>query len=113
MKFLRQETWRFKRLGSHKKKLATWRRPRGKHSKMRLKRTGYPVQPGIGFGTPRKHSGRVKGLIPVRVSNVNEVSLMQKGQIAIIARVGAKKKLDIIKKAESMGIPLSNVRGKK
>lgn len=112
-KFLRADTNRLFRLGKLKKKLQKWRRPRGKHNKLRLKRTGYPVQPGIGFRTPRKSAGKISTLVPVLVHNIKELEKLSKENIAIIAKIGAKKKLEVIKKAQELNIKLANVGGKK
>lgn len=114
MKFLRSETHRFSRLGKGRKKLQKWRRPRGKHNKTRQDRFGYPVQPGIGFGTPKKYSGKVKGLIPVLINRESELSSLTKDNIIIIARkLGARKKLNILKKASELNIKVLNAGGKK
>jgi len=113
MKFTRQDTTRLLRLGKHRKKLRKWRRPRGKHNKVRLKRTGYPVQPGIGFRKPKSLQGRVSNLYPILVYNAKSLEKLSKDNIVIIARVGAKKKLEIMKKAQEMGIKLANAGDKK
>jgi large subunit ribosomal protein L32e len=114
-RFLRSDTERYLRLGKKKRKLQKWRRPRGKHNKIRLKRFGYPIQPGIGFSSQKKEANRIKGLIPVLIYNVNGLLKLSKENIAIIAHVGAKKKLEIIKKADELKIPIANlnVGGKK
>src|SRR3989344_1878304 len=95
IKFLRADTFRLSRLGKNRRKLEKWRKPRGHHNKLRLKRFGHPVQPGIGFGTPRNIAGTISGLKPILVHNLNELSKAAKGNIVIIARIGAKNKLAI------------------
>ncbi len=112
-RFLRSDTMRHLRLGKRRRKLQKWRRPRGHHNKIRLHRFGYPVAPRVGFGSPRKKIATIKGLQPLLVHNVEEVSKATKNMILIIARVGAKKKLDIIKKAQEMQLPIANLGGKK
>jgi len=113
MKFIRTDYKRLSRLGKNRKKLQRWRRARGKHSKIRRKRFGYPVMPTVGYKKSRKESGLIKGLKPVLVHSINELSKIGKNSIVIIARVGAKKKLEIIRKAEEMKIAISNIGGKK
>lgn len=112
-KFVRADTFRYSRIGKNRPKLQKWRKPRGKHNKLRLKRAGHPLQPGIGYGTPKKNSGKVQGFIPILVHNTSYLEIMKSGQIAILARVGAKKKLELIKKAEALGIPIANLGGRK
>jgi large subunit ribosomal protein L32e len=112
--FLRADTFRYKRLGSHSKKLAKWRRPRGKHNKLRLKRAGHPQSPSIGFGTPRAMSGKIKNLAPKMINNLKDLELAKISDILIISRkLGAKKKLEIIKKAEEKKIRIFNIGGKR
>ena len=106
--FLRSDVTRHSRIGKGRKKLQKWRRPRGRHNKIRLKRVSYPVSPKIGYSSPRKDSGTIKGLTPILVHNVAELSSLNKKQIAIIARVGAKKKLEMMKLATEKNIQIVN-----
>src|SRR3989344_8502130 len=100
-KFLRTDYMRFLRLGKKRKKLQVWRRARGRHSKIRKKRRGYPIMPTVGYMTARKESGKVKGYYPVMINNLKDLNTIQKNSAGIIAsKVGAKKRLDIVKKAE-------------
>src|SRR3989344_3820939 len=99
VKFLRQDWMRHSRLGKGRKKLQKWRRPRGRHSKIRRKRFGYPLKVMIGFSSPKKDAGKIYGHIPVLVHNIKEMSILKKGSVAILARVGAKLKIEMLKKA--------------
>ena len=113
-KFIRTDFNRFSKLGKGRKKLQVWRRARGSHSKIRRKRRGYPVMPGIGYRTPRVSSGLIKGLRPVVVHNMAEVQSLDKKAIIILsATVDARKKLDIIKKAQEKGISILNIGGRR
>ncbi|MEK6928052.1 MAG: eL32 family ribosomal protein [Nanoarchaeota archaeon] len=107
--FLRSDTVRHKKLGSHNRRMQKWRRPRGKHSKIRRHRFGYTPMVSIGYGSYRKTAGLIDGLKPLLVFNSSDVEKAPKDSILIIARVGARKKLDIIKKAEEKGFKLLNV----
>lgn len=109
-KFLRTDWMRHSRLGKNRKKKQVWRRARGKHSKIRRKRFGYPVMPTVGYKSARKDSGKVNGMYPVLVHNIRELSAVKKDQIVILAKVGAKKKMDLIKKAEEMNLKILNIR---
>ena len=110
--FKRQDHMRYLKLGKRKSNVP-WRKPKGRDSKMRLKRQGYPSSPSVGNKSSKKESGRIGGLIPVLVHNLNELSSLDKKSVAILAKVGARKKLELIKKAEEMSIKLLNVGGKK
>ena len=110
-KFLRQETRRHLRIGKRRKKSQTWRRPKGRHSKMRKKRKSYPVSPGVGYKSPKNEAGKIFGLTPVLISNIKELGKLNKNSAVIIARkVGARKKIDIIKKADEMKLKILNVK---
>jgi|SRR3989344_3923230 len=112
VKFLRQDWERHSRIGKGRKKLQKWRRPRGRHSKIRRKRFGYPIKVMIGFKQDVSQAGLIEGLKPSLVYNIQEISKLTKNSIAIIAaRVGAKKRIELLKKAHDLGIKV--VGGKK
>ncbi|WP_088336245.1 50S ribosomal protein L32e [Methanopyrus sp. KOL6] len=104
-KFRRQEWHRYKRLGEK------WRRPKGRHSKMRRKLKNRPKMPNPGYGSPKK----VRGLHPsgyeeVLVYNPKDLEKIDpKRQAARIAsRVGKRKRQEILDKAEELGIVVLN-----
>jgi large subunit ribosomal protein L32e len=107
-KFKRQESWRYKRLATN------WRKPDGIDNKMRKQFSGVPPLVKIGYGGPKLARGlHPSGFVDNLVYNVNDISLLDKNKDAarIAHTVGNKKRLDIIEKAESLGIKLLN--GKK
>jgi len=108
--FKRQESVRHLKLGKRKKSLRVWRRPKGRDSKMRLKRKGYPSSPTVGNKTPRKKSGKIDNLVPRLVHNVKEAKALPENTIAIIAKIGAKKKLELIKLLNERKIRILNVK---
>lgn len=111
-RFLRQDWERHSRIGKGRKKLQKWRRPRGRHSKIRRKRFGYPIKVMIGFKQKVSEAGLIEGLKPSLVYNMQEISRLSKKSIAIIAaRVGAKKRIEMMKKADELGIKV--IGGKK
>lgn len=112
-KFTRQDTHRHLRLGRHRKKARTWRRPKGRDSKMRLQMKSYPASPTVGYKTSRNSAGKIKGLIPILVHNKSELQRLTKENIAIIAKVGAKKRIEILNHAKGHKIPVLNAGVKK
>ncbi len=103
--FRRQEWFRYRKLGKK------WRRPRGRHSKLR-RRFGYrgPV-PSSGRGGPRK----VRGLHPagfeeVRVYRPEDLEgLDPKTQAVRIGHtVGTRKRLAIQERADEVGVRVLN-----
>ncbi len=110
--FKRTDYMRHLKLGKRDRKVV-WRRAKGKHSKIRRKRMGYPRKPEVGYRTQQSQSGLVDGMQPILVHNIQELeAITPKTQAVIIARVGAKKKLDIIKKANEKGLTILNMEKK-
>ena len=107
-RFLRSDTVRHSRLGKNRPKLQKWRRPRGRHSKIRRKRFGYPCAPSMGYASPRAEAGKIAGLVPCLVHNIRELEALTKENIAIIARIGAKKKIELLKRAQERSIKIAN-----
>ncbi|MBI0583628.1 MAG: 50S ribosomal protein L32e [Methanomassiliicoccus sp.] len=106
--FLRQEWFRFPRLGEK------WRRPRGMHSKMRRHINYRPNVVSIGYRGPAK----VRGLHP---SGFQEVMVWNPDQLAKVdpkvqavrvgGSVGFKKRQAIEQKADELGIRVLNRTG--
>jgi len=104
-KFLRQQWFQFKKLGKK------WRRPKGRHSKLR-KSLGYrPPKPKIGYGTPKKIRGRhPSGFVEKMVFSINDLKDIdpEKEAIRIAHSVGKKKRMEIIGIADEKGIRVLN-----
>jgi len=109
MKFIRRDYKRYSKIGKNRKKLQVWRRPKGRDNKMRERRFGYPKCPGVGYMSPKSEHGKIKGLTPVRVLNVKGLESIGKENIVIVGKVGAKKKMEIIKKAREMKLTILNL----
>lgn len=103
--FERQEGYRYKRLKEG------WRRPRGRHSKLRKSEKARGRKPGTGYMSPAAVRGLTgQGLEAVLVSNRDDVLKMDpKKQAAVIrSAVGKKKRMEIISEAEKRQIRLLN-----
>lgn len=106
--FLRQEWFRYKRLG---RKLH-WRKPKGMTSKLRMNLGYRPSIVRVGFRVPREVRGlHPSGFKEVIVYNINDLSKIDpKTQAARIgATVGTKKRMEIKKKAEELDIRVLNM----
>jgi len=112
-RFIRHDSARYSKIGKKRKSLQKWRRPKGRDNKMRLKRKSYPSSPTVGHKTARKDFGKIKGLTPVIIYNINDLKKINKGSIAILAKIGAKKKMEIIKYAEENKIKILNIKENK
>lgn len=112
-KFLRRDIKKYSKLGLRRKKLLKYRKATGRDSKIRLKRRGHMRNVSIGFRTNRNGRGLINGLKPVLIHNVKELNEIKKDELAIVASIGAKKKLEIAKVAQGKNIELHNLNPKK
>ncbi len=108
-RFVRKDTFKKSRLGKRRKKKQKWRRARGRHSKIRLKRRGYGKKPSIGYGTERKIKATIKGLQSRLIYSVGELKNIEKNEIIIIGKVGKKKKIEIAKEAMKQKLDIYNL----
>ncbi len=103
----------FRRYESHKKKKLddSWRRPRGRHNKLRRRIKGKGVVVRVGYGTPASVKGRhPSGFEERLVHNVRELEGLDPSRHALrIGRtVGLKKRLEIESQAEERGFKILN-----
>ena len=109
VKFLRRDAKRFSKFGKGKGKKAKWRKPTGRDNKMREKRKGYAAVVSIGYRSDKDVRGTLKEKTPVTVMNVNDLKKIGKENIGLVGNVGAKKKVEIVKKAKEMKVELKNI----
>ena len=76
---------------------------------MREKRKSYPSYPTIGHRAPKKSTGRINGLMPLYIRNRNDLKKATPKNILILAKIGAKKKLELIKEAKAKNLTIQNV----
>ncbi|MBI4116691.1 50S ribosomal protein L32e [Candidatus Pacearchaeota archaeon] len=113
MKFLRRTWYKLPSLGKGRKKKQKWRNPTGRHNKIRNKRRGYSARVEIGYKTDRKARGRINEKIPKKIFNAKQLENIGKNEIAVIGKIGMKKKIEIAKKAKEMKIEIHNLNLKK
>ena len=106
--FLRQDAHKVKKL---EKK---WRRPKGRHSKMRFKLRGYRKSPSIGYSSPKevKYLNK-KGLREILVNNINDLMNIDNKELNIVllsSNLGLRKRLEILRKAKELKLNISNIR---
>jgi len=114
-KKLKKRKPEFKRQEIHVQKILKrkWRRPRGKHSKLRMHEKARGRRPSPGYGSPRA----ARGLDPlgyrlVRVFRPEDLDVINKKEerALIGSAIGRKKRFEILKKAEEMNIKLKNAK---
>ena len=106
MKFLRRTHGRYPKIGKRRKNKLKWRKPTGRDNKMRDKRRGYPASVSIGYQKDRKLEGSIEGKKAILVRNEKEIEKIKKNEIAILGKVGKKKKIELAKKAKEMKIEI-------
>jgi large subunit ribosomal protein L32e len=105
--FVRQESWRYKRVSP------SWRRPRGKDSKMRLKKKGRPKSVEVGYRSPRLVRGfHPSGFKEKLVHNIKDLEKVDQNQVVRIGHtVGFAKKSKISERAKELGFRVLNIHG--
>jgi len=107
-KFLRTDWHKKIRLGRGVKKNQKWHGAKGRQNKFRLNRKGRGQRPKIGWGAEGEVKDFVNGMEAVRVENLKDLEGVKKGSGIIIARVGKKKREEIIAKANEMKVSILN-----
>ena len=110
-KFVRYLSKRYKKL-----RRSGYRRPKGRHNKMRLRIFGKPRLVSVSYGVPKE----VRGLHPsgyeeILVHNIKELESAdpKKQVVRIASSVGTKKKIELLRRAEELGIVVLNQRIKR
>ena len=112
VKFLRRTWNRYAKLGKGRKKKQVWRKPTGRDNKMREKKKGYPVTVSIGYGKNVKSRGLLEGKTPLEINNILDLNKINDNNIAVIGKIGKKKKMEIAEKAKEMKIDIYNMNPK-
>lgn len=105
-KFLRSKWRKYSKLGRGRRKKQKYRKAKGRHNKMREKMKGNPVRVSIGYKKSRK--GREKELI-IRIFHIKGLEKIDKNAKIFISKIGKKKKIEIVKKAKSLGLKFENL----
>jgi len=90
----------------------SWRKPNGLHSKMRLCHLGFKRRVSIGYRSPCALRDMEKsGLKKVIVRNLADLEKIDaKKEIALIANIGMKKKIEIAKEAQKRKLTIANIK---
>ncbi len=104
--FIRQDADKKSKLGK------AWRKPKGVHSKLRHKFKGHGKMVEVGFGSPKEIRGFSRqGLKQVLARNVEEMNRVNpENECAVIASVGMRNKMEIVKKAVEKKIQILNIK---
>lgn len=103
-RFLRRVWKRHSKLGKGRKKIQKWKRPTGRDNKMREKRRGYPAVVSIGYKKPENSRQKINSKEVLRVNNINDLKKATKDNIIVIGKIGKRKKIEVMKKAQELGL---------
>ncbi len=113
MKFLRRN-WNHKsKLGRKRKKKQVWRKPKGRHNKMREKIRGHSASVDVGYKKSKKARNKISGKKLIIIMNIMDLEKIKKDEIGIVGSVGRKKKVEIAAKAKEKKIILRNMNAEK
>ena len=101
-RFKTQDYAKFKKLGIR------WRKPSGRQSKLRVKKTGSGMLVKVGYRTAKSIRGKIQGMDAPVVSNISQLN--GKKAVIISGSVGLKKAKAILEKAANLGIKVLNGR---
>lgn len=107
-KFYRSSWNKMHKLGKKVKAKRKWRASKGRDSKVRLRERGYRRRPAIGWGSKKADFGKIEGYEVVRVETLKDFEKIAPNQAVIIASVGKKKQVEMIKRAEEKKIKVLN-----
>ena len=105
VQFRRQEWFRYKKFDE------VWRKPRGMHSKLREHLSWRPPNVDAGYRSPRAVRGlHPSGFREVMVYNPADLEKIdvEKEAGRISSRVGSRKRIMILEKADELGVKLLN-----
>src|SRR3989338_7585619 len=102
-KFKTQDYHRYKKLGTR------WRKPKGRHSKLRAGKSGSGIAASIGYGTNRAIRDKIRKMECLIASNVNDLK-DAKEAILISSTVGSKKAALIAEAAKQRGLKILNMK---
>ncbi|CAM9307857.1 unnamed protein product [Heterosigma akashiwo] len=111
-KFARHQSDQFMRIGK-----SSWRKPKGIDSRVRRRFKGTIPMPKIGYGSNKKTRNVLpNGFLKFLVNNVAELELLmmhnRKYCAEIAHNVSAKKRKDIVTRAEQLGIRVTNANAR-
>jgi large subunit ribosomal protein L32e len=107
MRFLRRNTKLHLRIGKRKKSKQKWRRPKGRDNKIRESKKGKSPLVSIGYKTKNEKKRTIT------IYNLKDLELAKGYERVILAKIGKKKKIGIIKKAIEMKINFDNINEKR
>ncbi len=109
MKFLRKDSHKMSKLGKGRKNKQIWRRPKGRDNKMRERKKGHPASVSLGFRTEKENRNKINGKNPIMIYKIEDLKKIGKEDIAILGKMGKRKKIQIMEEAKKSKIKINNI----
>lgn len=88
-----------------------WRRVRGMHNKVRLKKKGHMHKVSIGYGTKKETRNLYNSTFDYKfITNLNDLNNIDKKYILISGNIGLRKKIEILKKAKELKLNVIRIK---
>jgi large subunit ribosomal protein L32e len=103
-KIRRSDSWKFIKLDEN-----SWRKPKGRHNKMRLRRKGHVQTPSYGVPKAIKgfHSSGKKEKMIYNINDLNKIN--KKDEVARLSKtIGKKTRIELLEKAFKEKIKILN-----
>ncbi|MEM0465223.1 MAG: eL32 family ribosomal protein [Candidatus Pacearchaeota archaeon] len=112
-KFLRTGYFQYSKLGLRRKKKQKYRKAKGGNNKIRLKMKGHLTNVSIGYRSNKRTRNLIKGFLPKIINSIDDLKNLKKDEIAILAKLGKKKKIMIAEYSLKNNIKILNLNPKK
>ncbi|KAI5854257.1 ribosomal protein L32e [Tricharina praecox] len=116
---VKKRTKRFNRHQSDRYKCvdASWRKPKGIDNRVRRRFKGQAAMPSIGYGSNKKTRHMApSGHKAFLVQNASDVELLLMHNRTFAAEIGhavsSRKRIEILAKAKSLGVKVTNAKGR-
>lgn len=109
LKKKKKNFFRYKSINQKKLK-SGWRKPKGIHNKVRLKKKGHPHKVSIGYGTKKELRNYYNSIYDYKlIKNLNDLDNLDKKYILISKSVGLRKKIEILNRAKDLNLNVIRV----
>ncbi|MBU1252257.1 MAG: hypothetical protein KJ905_00040 [Nanoarchaeota archaeon] len=102
--FVRRTWHKYSKLGRGRKKKQVWRKPTGRHNKMREERNGVPAIVKIGYGEKAADRETIRV-----IRNLRDIEKIVKNEVIVLGKVGKRKKIELAEELKRRKIQVQNI----
>lgn len=107
--FQRTKYFAYVKLGSKQKRMQKYRRATGRHNKTRQKWRSRPPMVEVGYKNDNRTRGLINGKMPIMIYNLEDIKKLKAENIAILGKIGIKKKIEIAKELQKQKLEVFNL----